>query len=227
MDIEKISRTHQILINLSNQWFLTRGNVIVNPYDIISIKNELMLISQDIQIMQPSISKELYGLKDAIFSVEGFINPVELGKLIALIWSLKKDNMNSNFEKMLHPVIIKVSLMLFKNGHYAESAENAFVEINARVKKIYEYMVPDATKVPDGVELMHTIFSLKKPIVKMADISTETGENIQRGYMDMFAGAIAALRNPKAHENIELDMDECEKRLVFASMLMYKLDEIT
>ena len=49
--------------------------------------------------------------------------------------------------------------------------------------------------------------------------------NIQKGYMQMFVGAISALRNPKAHENIRLDREECKKRLVFASMLMDKLDE--
>ena len=46
-----------------------------------------------------------------------------------------------------------------------------------------------------------------------------------KGYMQMFVGAISALRNPKAHENIRLDREECKKRLVFASMLMDKLDE--
>lgn len=43
--------------------------------------------------------------------------------------------------------------------------------------------------------------------------------------MQMFAGAMAALRNPKAHENIELSRKECKQRLVYASMLMDKLDE--
>lgn len=227
MEREKISRIHQFLISLSNQWFSNNGNVVVNPYDMNAIKNEIILVAQDIQMIHPSISKELFGLKDTIFSVGGFINPIELGKLIALIWSLKKDSNNKGFENMLHPMIIAVSLKLFNNGHYAEAAENAYIEINKRVKDIYEKLEPNATKVPDGVELMHITFSSNKPIVKLADISTETGKNIQRGYMDMFAGAIAALRNPKAHENIELDMEECKKRLVFASMLMNKLDEVS
>lgn len=56
-------------------------------------------------------------------------------------------------------------------------------------------------------------------------MNTETGKNIQKGYMQMFAGAMSALRNPKAHENIKLDEDEAKRRLIYASMLMYKLDE--
>jgi hypothetical protein len=43
--------------------------------------------------------------------------------------------------------------------------------------------------------------------------------------MFMLQGAMAALRNPKAHENIALNKDEAFRRLMFASMLMYKIDE--
>ena len=75
------------------------------------------------------------------------------------------------------------------------------------------------------VEAMNTVFSANKPMIRLADNTTDIGKNIQKGYMQMFVGAISALRNPKAHENIRLDREECKKRLVFASMLMDKLDE--
>ena len=41
----------------------------------------------------------------------------------------------------------------------------------------------------------------------------------------MFAGAAAALRNPKAHENDSITAENAARQLIFASMLMYKLDE--
>lgn len=41
----------------------------------------------------------------------------------------------------------------------------------------------------------------------------------------MFAGAMSALRNPKAHANIEMGEDEAKRSLIYASMLMYKLDD--
>jgi hypothetical protein len=42
----------------------------------------------------------------------------------------------------------------------------------------------------------------------------------------MTAGAMSALRNPKAHSNDEiLTKGEAIRRLMFASMLMCKLDE--
>ena len=41
----------------------------------------------------------------------------------------------------------------------------------------------------------------------------------------MFVGAAAALRNPKAHGNDSITAENAARQLIFASMLMYKLDE--
>ena len=42
----------------------------------------------------------------------------------------------------------------------------------------------------------------------------------------MFAGAMSALRNPKAHSNEEIiSAEESLRRLMFASTLMYAVDE--
>ena len=42
----------------------------------------------------------------------------------------------------------------------------------------------------------------------------------------MFAGAMSALRNPKAHSNEEIiSAEEALRRLMFASTLMFALDE--
>ena len=37
---------------------------------------------------------------------------------------------------------------------------------------------------------------------------------------------MAALLNPKAHENIEIGKDNSMQRLIFASMLVFQIDEI-
>ena len=54
---------------------------------------------------------------------------------------------------------------------------------------------------------------------------TPNGNNTQKGFMEMLAGAMSALRNPKAHANITINQDDAMRRLMFASMLMYKIDE--
>jgi hypothetical protein len=45
------------------------------------------------------------------------------------------------------------------------------------------------------------------------------------GYMNIFAGAMTGIRNPKAHENQIISKDMAIKRLIFASLLMDKIDE--
>jgi len=77
----------------------------------------------------------------------------------------------------------------------------------------------------DGNSLMTFIFSENNPILKFEDISVESGLNVQKGYMQIFAGAMTGIRNPKAHENQTISKDAAIKRLVFASLLMDKVDE--
>ena len=82
------------------------------------------------------------------------------------------------------------------------------------------------SKVPDGDTAMTTVFSTNNPLIEFCDRSTETGYNKQKGYMQMLAGAMSALRNPKAHSNNEiLSAEEAYRRLATASMLMYAIDD--
>jgi uncharacterized protein (TIGR02391 family) len=74
--------------------------------------------------------------------------------------------------------------------------------------------------------LMTSVFSVDLPIIKVNQTNDITGHNIQLGVMQMLAGAMSALRNPKAHSNDEkISKEECIRQLMFASMLMYKIDD--
>lgn len=132
---------------------------------------------------------------------------------------------NTEIWNYMHPQIISVSKQLFLDGHYANAAEDAFIEINDRVKKLFKVVKPNETKVPDGDAAMTTVFSPKSPLLKISDTSTESGENEQKGLMFMLQGAMSAFRNPKAHANITITANDAVQRLMFASMLMYKIDE--
>ncbi len=72
---------------------------------------------------------------------------------------------------------------------------------------------------------MRQTFSPRTPIVALADLSTESGKNEQQGYMDIFAGTMTGIRNPKAHHNVVIDEKRTIHLLYLASLLMYKLDE--
>ena len=72
---------------------------------------------------------------------------------------------------------------------------------------------------------MHTAFSPNSPIIVLDDLSTSTGKDIQQGYMELYAGAMSGIRNPKAHGNILIDEKRAIHLLFVASLLFYKLDE--
>ena len=151
------------------------------------------------------------------------INPYSFGEVIATITYLNEYS-NSNATSLwdnIHPQIISIAKSRFDDGHYADAVEAAFKEVNARVKSIYK----SRTSVEkDGAKLMQTAFSVQNPIIKLGDVSTETGTNVQQGYMEMFAGAMIGIRNPKAHNNQTITKADAIRKLHFASMLMYKID---
>lgn len=122
----------------------------------------------------------------------------------------------------MHPVVEDVSKRAMKAGLYADAVERAFKAINSRVKKMVKGRVSIKT---DGVQLMQKVFSPETSLIRLADSADPSEQDVQRGYMYMFAGGMSAIRNPKAHDNIEIDKNDALRKLYFASMLMYKLDE--
>ncbi len=126
------------------------------------------------------------------------------------------------FWDLLHPKIVKVSKSRFDTNHFADSVEAALKEVNNIVKVIVKHRI---RKEYDGADLMNRAFSLQKPIIELGDLSTETGKDIQKGYMQIFAGSMTGIRNPKAHENIIIDDKRAIHFLFLASLLMFKIDE--
>ena len=134
------------------------------------------------------------------------------------------NRINEPFWQYIHPLVKKVSENSFQSGSYADSVENAFKEVNSRVKKIYKRLKP-LEEEKDGADLMNHVFSVNSPLVRFEDNHTESGKNVQKGYLQIFAGSITGIRNPKAHENMMITKEQAIKRLVFASLLMDKIDE--
>ncbi|MEZ3453116.1 MAG: TIGR02391 family protein [Oscillospiraceae bacterium] len=224
MDIQQIENMHNQLYNWGNRsdWAIAQicGN------DIQMIKNELTLISQNIEKEYPFFSARLFYLKDCLFIEYGHFNPVIFGRIHEILKSLLDDYYSNrkNIWNHIHPQIAAVSKQLYLDGHYSNASCDAFIEVNDRVKKIFHILQPNE-KVPDGDSAMKMVFSANSPIVELCDRSTDSGQNTQKGYMEMLSGAMSALRNPKAHANITITADDAMRRLMFASLLMYKIDE--
>ena len=225
MDTQKIK---DLFHKLKQMGTLSNWNVIqVPPCQITAIKNDLSKISNDISREYPHFCEELFRLKDNLFIYNGCFNPSAFGQVFAILKSLVYDidHPQTDIWSMIHSRIVKSSKQLFLDGHYANAAEDAFIEINDRVKKLYSIVKPGDSNVPDGCDAMNKVFS-DNPLIEICDRSTETGKNIHNGTRFMLAGAMSALRNPKAHTNtIVVTKEECMRRLMFASMLMYKIDE--
>ena len=72
---------------------------------------------------------------------------------------------------------------------------------------------------------MTSVFGGKAPTLQFNDLSTESDQNEQRGFMYLFAGAVAGLRNPRAHDFIRDDPERALEFIAFVSLLAKLLDE--
>ncbi len=199
---------------------------IIHPQDILKVNNKLFEIIYDIRQEFPFFSQELTTIKDNLFT-NNKINLTVCGQCIEILRVLQnvENQEKADIWRLVHPRIISVSKQLFEDGHYANAAADAFIEINDRVKKLFLKVKPDETKIPDGHALMTTVFSENKPLIEICNQTTDSGKNTQKGYMHMLAGALSALRNPRVHANVSISAEEAMRELMFASMLMYKIDE--
>jgi len=123
---------------------------------------------------------------------------------------------------IMHPVVVEVAKQRVLRGFYADAVEAAFKEINVRVKTQANGFVDESK---DGASLMQKVFSPEKPIIDFRKDTSQSEKDVQQGYMFMFSGAMSGIRNPKAHANEHIEIDDAYRKLAFASMLMYKLDE--
>ena len=152
------------------------------------------------------------------------INPYILGQVIATLHYISEiysQNFKTEFWDSLHEVVASSSKQLFENGHYAESVEAAFLEITVRIKNIVRERLGDDV---DGTMAMQKAFSVNNPLIKVSDITTRTGKDIQQGLMELFTGSVRYIRNPHAHEKISMGKNEAVHKLHLASLLMSEID---
>lgn len=171
---------------------------------------------------------------NSVKSIAEFINSgddlVEDAEFIHYYHFLKKekedmeDNISSILWSIIHPDIVKVVQKKFILNMYSEAVRSALVEIEDIIRKIVKTKIG---KELSGDTLMRTALSPNNPIITLDDIDTQEGKDIQRGYMDIYAGSMVGIRNPKSHRNFEIDKVKAIHFIFLASLLMKKLDEAT
>lgn len=103
---------------------------------------------------------------------------------------------------------------LFLDGHYAEAIEEAYKCVNNTVKR-------KSGAARDGQDLMHHVFNEDNPVLRLNDLRTVSERDEQAGYRFIFAGCMAGIRNPRAHQHdLRDDPDPALELLVWANHLM-------
>ena len=75
---------------------------------------------------------------------------------------------------------------------------------------------------------MKEVFSANSPVLKLNAFESQSEKDEQIGYMEIFAGAMVGIRNPRAHEHELADQPEAAlEMIVLANHLMRKLSNST
>lgn len=126
------------------------------------------------------------------------------------------------FWQFLHPRIAAVTRPRFEQGFHGDAVEASFKEVNDAVKQVF---FASEKRELDGAGLMTAAFSPANPVIRLSPMQSLSDKDEQQGYMQIFAGAMTGIRNPKAHTNLNPDQRKTLHLISLASLLMYRLDE--
>jgi uncharacterized protein (TIGR02391 family) len=123
------------------------------------------------------------------------------------------------FEELLHPIIREKAFPLFQDGYLRDAVLNSIVAVFDQIRA--------RTKVDlDGSSLIGDVLSLTTPKLILSELESDSGQNDQKGFIQIFNGAYLGIRNPKAHSlDHDLTKLKAAQYLVFASLLARRIDE--
>ncbi|MHB1562639.1 MAG: TIGR02391 family protein [Leptospirillum sp.] len=119
----------------------------------------------------------------------------------------------------LHPYITAGCSKLFMDGHHAQAVEES-------AKAVFQYLRQATALTLDGAALAKHAFSVNAPILAFSDLTDETKQNEQIGFMEMLAAYAKGVRNPLAHTHGKLE--EAQKAfeyLILASLFCRRIDD--
>jgi uncharacterized protein (TIGR02391 family) len=127
---------------------------------------------------------------------------------------------SSYFDRLnLHPRISDVSRDLFMDGHPWNAV---FAASKALVNYVKEKSGRDDL---DGAALMTTVFSKNVPVLAFNDLLNQTEQDEQQGMMNLFLGAVLAIRNQGGHAFPEGSEQRAIEYISFLSLLAYRVQE--
>jgi uncharacterized protein (TIGR02391 family) len=128
-------------------------------------------------------------------------------------------DISSALVDLLHPVVFDSSFTQFRAGRLRDAVLNAVVAV-------FDLLRTRTGLDMDGAQLVTEALSLERPKLIISTLTTESGRNEQKGFIQILQGAYLGIRNPKAHSlSSDLDMAKAAQYLVFASLLARRIDE--
>lgn len=121
----------------------------------------------------------------------------------------------------LHPEISRAASRFYQDGHYSTAVEAAVKALNALVR------LRSGLEQHDGTTLMERAFSPTNPVLRFNHLQDQSDKDEQKGFMQMFSGAVSGLRNPRAHGFINDDPERALEFIAFVSLLAKLLDSAT
>jgi len=118
----------------------------------------------------------------------------------------------------LHPRIAAVAGELYRDGHFRNAVLDSAVALTNMVKE--KSRVQDR----DGVDLMRHVFRPQNPVLAFNALADQSDRDQQEGLMQLFAGAVQALRNPRAHDLVPDTAEYALESVAFLSFLAKHLD---
>lgn len=123
------------------------------------------------------------------------------------------------FEHLLHPIVAAASLRHYQEADYRNAVLDGMLALSDLIRQRTGLQT-------DGKALATEAFSLARPKLIFSDLQTESGQNDQKGFMEMIGGAYTGIRNPKAHSLIhDLDNLKAAQYLVAISLLVRRVAE--
>lgn len=124
-----------------------------------------------------------------------------------------------SFNNLIHPQVHEVAMRHYLNGDF----RNAVLD---SITCVFDKIRQRSGRSEDGDRLINEAFRIQDPCLIVSDIESESGQNDQKGFMEICRGLYRSVRNPKAH-SLEHDLDEIKaaQYLVLSSILMRRVME--
>jgi uncharacterized protein (TIGR02391 family) len=141
-----------------------------------------------------------------------------IAKLLEVEQAPNPESKTFGFEDLLDPTIRAKALPLYAGGHHRHAVLEAYTLVFNEIRK-------RTKRTDDGADLIGATLSLKKPMLVLEELDTESGQNTQKGYIQLLQGAYQAFRNVLAHSGptISVTPDSAARHMIFASMLLRKI----